>query len=580
MASTPNAVTINTCAELATLLGNAKTPGSIRVRGAMHSVRESILPDGGPTPTTVTLGSEFLTTRFDTQNFPIASIGGGVRLGGDPDQGVPASVGMLNWLATASPLPGWSVPDLGGITHQSVGGFLSTGSSGGSLSASLHDAIVGIQFMDGTGTLHDVTPADGDLWNAIGVSMGLFGVITQVTIKPVQRFAIKGQESTFTIGSSVAPFDPFAAGQTGLEQYLKNQDYCRVMWWPQQGVQKMVSWTASAIPIPKPYDQFKPIPYQEIGDADENPKAGFPPDVVNVLLPRLEAAVLANLPEILVLLLEHRNELPDDFYEFLERTINTIITEKGEGLKRIWEQATTSEVQQFGVDLYFSLLGNRVANDLAKKIFSAVFDDEATFESTWSPMIMNGVFLIDDADKRVPGAQQFLDYADLGLPMDNQISDRLMPTEFTELWIPIDQTASVMQVLAKLYANGYSATGTYACELYTAKSSPFWMSPAYGGDVLRVDVFWFGRNGDSTPQAYYQQFWDALRQFSFRPHWGKYLPPPATYGKAYYRQIYPHLQDFLDMRAQYDPNQIFVTDYWRQQLGIQPELAGPTTSGP
>jgi len=144
VASTPNAVTINTCAELATLLGNAKTPGSIRVRGAMHSVRESILPDGGPTPTTVTLGSEFLTTRFDTQNFPVASIGGGVRLGGDPDQGVPASVGMLNWLATASPLPGWSVPDLGGITHQSVGGFLSTGSSGGSLSASLHDAIVGV----------------------------------------------------------------------------------------------------------------------------------------------------------------------------------------------------------------------------------------------------------------------------------------------------------------------------------------------------------------------------------------------------------------------------------------------------
>jgi len=564
-AAPPNAVTVNTCDDLATLLSGTKTPGSIRVRGAMHSVRDSIIPDSA-TPTTVTLGTEFQTTQFDTQNFPRANIGGGVRLGGDPDEGVPASVGMLNWLATASPEPGWSVPDLGGITHQSVGGFLSTGSSGGSLDASLDDAIVGIQFMDGTGQVHNVTAADGDLWNAIGVSMGLFGVITQITINPVPRCAIKGTESTFVIGSNLAPFQPFQGGPTGLEQYLRDQNYCRVMWWPQSGVNKMVSWTASRVPIP---DKFKPIPYQEIGDPDEDPAAGWPPEIEKVLLPRLVTAVLDNLPAILGLLFEHRDELPDDFYEFIERTINTIITEKGEGLQRIWDQASSSEVQQFGVDLYFSLLGNRVNDPLAKAIFTTLFTDEPTFETTWSPLIMKGVFLIDDADKKVPGAQQFIDYGDLGLPMDNQISDRLMPTEFTELWIPLDQTVPVMQALAKQYANGYSATGTYACELYATKASPFWMSPAYGTDVLRVDVFWFGRNGDQTPQSFYQQFWDLLKPFNFRPHWGKYLPPPATYGKTYYQGVYPHFQDFLDLRATYDPYQIFVTDYWRQQLGIE-----------
>jgi hypothetical protein len=563
-AAAPNAVTVNTCDDLATLLSGTKTPGSIRVRGAMHSVRDSIVPDSA-TPTTVLLGTEFQAIDFDTASFPLVNVGAGLRLGGDPDEGVPASVGMLNWLATRLQGQGYSVPDLGGITHQSVGGFLSTGSSGGSLTSSLDDAIVGIQFMDGRGQVHDVTPADGDLWNAIGVSMGLLGVITQVTIKPVGRFAIKGTESTFTIGASGAPFQPFAAGPTGLEQYLRAQDYCRVMWWPQTGVNKMVSWTATAIPIPP---KFKPIPYQEIGDPDEDPKAGFPPEIETTLLPRLVDAVLDNLLPIAALLFEHRDELPDDFYEFIERTINTIITEKGEGLKRIWAQASSSEVQQFGVDLYFSLLGNRVTNPLAKSIFAALFTDEATFEGTWSPLIMNGVFLIDDADKVVPGPQQFIDYADLGLPMDNQISDRLMPTEFTELWIPIDQTVPVMQALAKLYANGYPATGTYACELYATKASPFWMSPAYGGDVIRVDVFWFGRNGDQTPQSFYQQFWDALRPFGFRPHWGKYLPPPASYGKTYYQGVYPHLGDFLDLRATYDPDQIFVTDYWRQQLGI------------
>src|SRR5258705_6985197 len=212
-AAPPNAVTVNSCDDLATLLSGRKTPGSIRVRGAMHSVRDSIIPDSA-TPTTVTLGTEFQQIGFQLPYTGVIDVGAGLRLGGDPDEGVPASVGVLNWLATRdNPL---SVPDLGGITHQSVGGFLSTGSSGGSLTASLDDAIVGIQFMDGTGQVHNVTSADGDLWNAIGVSMALFGVITQITIKPVQRFAIKGTESTFIIGSNVAPFQPFQDGSTRL----------------------------------------------------------------------------------------------------------------------------------------------------------------------------------------------------------------------------------------------------------------------------------------------------------------------------------------------------------------------------
>jgi hypothetical protein len=277
------------------------------------------------------------------------------------------------------------------------------------------------------------------------------------------------------------------------------------------------------------------------------------------------------VPAIIGLLIEHRNEIPDDFYEFIERTINTIITEKGEGLQRIWNQASSSEIQQFAVDLYFSLLGNRQTDPLAKAMFATLFTDEATFEDTWSPLIMNGIFLIDDALKVVPGPQTFTDYGDLGLPMDNQISDRLMPTEFTELWIPIEQTVAVMKALAGQYAKGYSATGTYACELYAAKESPFWMSPAYGTEVLRVDLFWFGRNGDQTPQSFYQQFWDLLVPFKFRPHWGKYLPAPtAPFGPTYFGGVYPHLADFLELRKTYDPNQIFVTDYWRQQLGIEP----------
>ena len=556
----PAYVTVDTVQELGNLITAAKSPGSVRVRGAMHSVEESIVADSAA-PTTVCLGSGFQTIRFDTTDLPLVQVGGGLRLGGDPDEGVPASVGVLNWLATRSP-QAFSVPDLGGITHQSVGGFLSTGSSGGSLTYALEDAIVSITFMDGTGQLRTVAPTAGD-FDAVGVSMGLFGVITAIEIKPIPRFAIFGTESTTDIDK--AAFQPFASGPTGLEAYLRSQDYCRIMWWPQEDVEKLVTWRASKGPIP---DKFKPDPYQEVGDPNEDPRS-YPPEIGKALVPNLLTAILDNITGLIALFEAHRDELPDDFIEWLERTINTIITDKGEGLKRILSQATSSEIQQFGVDLYFSLLGNRKTNALAKDIFTTLFGDETTFETKWSPLIMNGVFLIDDANKVVPGPQSFQDYGDLGLPMDNQISDRLMPTEFTELWIPIDQTVPVMTALRDHYKKGrYDATGTYACELYATKASQFWMSPAYDTDVIRVDVFWFGRNGDGTPSQFYQQFWDLLKPYKFRPHWGKYLPPSSTYGPAYYKGVYPRLADFLTLRAKYDPKQVFVTEYWRDQLGI------------
>ena len=132
----------------------------------MHSIQEAIVADGTPA-TTICLGTDFQTIQFDTTNYPNVQIGGGRRLGDDPDENVPVSMSVLDWLATR-PDQAFSVPDLGGITHQSVGGFLSTGSSGGSLNYSFDDVIVSITFMDGTGQLHTVTPSSGD-FAAVGV---------------------------------------------------------------------------------------------------------------------------------------------------------------------------------------------------------------------------------------------------------------------------------------------------------------------------------------------------------------------------------------------------------------------------
>lgn len=560
----PGATTVDTMQALKDAIASAAANGTqVRVRGAKHSVRAAIEPDPGR-GVELLLGADFQEIERNPTDPTLVQVGAGRRLGGDPDEAVPATDGVLWWLAQQQ--PPWGVPDLGGITHQTVGGFLSTGSSGGSLQYSLEDAIESITFVDGTGQEHTVGRSmPDDDFPAVGVSMGLLGVITGVELRPMSRFAIAGTESTTTIDQ--AAFAPFAPGPSGLEAFLRAEDYCRIMWWPQPKVDRLVTWRASRMDLAP---GFVPNPYRELGDPDEDP-VSFPPELSSVLLPRLVAAVAENIVPLVELFATHRDALPGVMVEFLDNAVAMVVKEGAEGLKKVVATVTASEIQEIGVDLYFTLLGNRVTNPLARSLFTTIFESEAAFEATWSPLIMNGIFLVTDDRKVKPGPQVFQDYADTGLPMDDQISDLLMPTEFTELWIPIERSVDVMTALRDHYGQGgYAATGTYACEIYGTKASDFWMSPAYDRDVVRIDLFWFARNGDQTAEQFYGPFWDLLRaaRLPFRPHWGKLLPPAATFGADYYRGVYPKLDAFLSLRQRYDPRQVFVTDYWREQLGI------------
>jgi hypothetical protein len=53
---------------------------------------------------------------------------------------------------------------------------------------------------------------------------------------------------------------------------------------------------------------------------------------------------------------------------------------------------------------------------------------------------------------------------------------------------------------------------------------------------------------------------------NFRLHWGKYLIPDP----AYLRDLTPRWDDFMALRGRLDPDQLFVTDYWRKHLAIEP----------
>ena len=173
--------------------------------------------------------------------------------------------------------------------------------------------------------------------------------------------------------------------------------------------------------------------------------------------------------------------------------------------------------------------------------------------------------------------QEFREVWNDGLPMDNRVSYDWTPIVFSEMWIPLDKTHAVMRALREHYRNhGVSTVGTWAIELYAAPRSDFWLSPAYEQDVIKFDALWFEKNPGDPARDFYPQFWKILMTFGCRFHWAKHLPVDPEYMRAQYARW----DDFMKLRDELDPNQTFVTDYWRERMGIPPAPDHrPTVSG-
>lgn len=507
-------------AEVEALVNQALAEGAtIALRGSGHSFPLTTELETDPTdgrPCLHVMLSNLAAVDLDTATGQV-TVQAGCHLGLDPYDPTHRST-EANSLCYQLDQQGWALPDLGGITHQTVGGFLATGSAGGSVKYSFDEQLLAISIVtagpNGAELRTFQKPTDdnpNDPFFAVGVSLGLFGVIVSATFQCVPRFVVQGSETTTAVTDApnqLCPIDLFGNGQPqgpSLADYCRQTDYARLMWWPQPGVEKMVVWQATRQqPVPV---NFQPLPYEEV------PWIKLPWEKVS----------------------------GPQFFTFLADVVFTGVHDAPAWLADILPPVIYKAVMKFAGKDLVPLLLNQFVNT----------GENQPFHDLWYR----------------------------GIPMDNQMDDKAMPVWFTELWIPLKQTAAVMQALRDFYAQGLQNTGVFSCEIYAGKASQFWLSPAFNTDVIRIDVFWFAAEGNpGNPAAeFYPKFWELLAPFGFRPHWGKFLPAPSSaQGVEYLHARYPNLQAWLDLRTALDPKQVFVSPYWRQHLGIAPMMEAPT----
>jgi D-arabinono-1,4-lactone oxidase len=178
--------------------------------------------------------------------------------------------------------------------------------------------------------------------------------------------------------------------------------------------------------------------------------------------------------------------------------------------------------------------------------------------------------------------------------MDNEASDTLLPTGFTELWLPLRRTADAMCLLKAFFdaapsdAVAYERTGIFGWELYAAKPNAFWLNASHTDGqnewrdgVLRIDPFWFSANPGDPTLTFYPQLWNLFAEsdIPFRLHWGKYQPRCSQQDPGwteYFSGQYPQWEAFLNLRRERDPKGIFLTSYWISRLGAWSDPTGRT----
>jgi D-arabinono-1,4-lactone oxidase len=551
----------------------------LRVRGAAHSVSHAIYTDpAGERPNRVgeqapppgrnlnLMLDRLAGWRVRDEARRLVEADAGIHLGRDPSDPVGAGAVERSLLWQLWRERGWTLLDTGGVTHQTVSGFTATASSGGSLQFSANRNLWGFRFVDGRGELHEVTreDADPDRFHAMCPHLGLLGVVTAVIFECVEAFEIAGSEATTTLAD--CPVDLFGddapgdGGRPSLERWLRETPFGRLEWWPQRGIERVLTWQAARI---EPRPGFRPRPYRRFGDDD--PQAAQ--HLIGVLF-----ALIGNLGDLTAA----KPKLEDDFDE-LRRVLELLGSADLGAVGRLLAGALAAAIEG-GVDAAITLL-TPVAGLLERELPELY------------PRLVD-LFIPLDADRAGAGRgrpQTFEDWSWHGLPMDNAASDVLIPTEFTEAWIPLGRTREAMTLLRDWFAApvddgaALRRCGTYAWELYAAMPERFWLNPAYsdGADewrdgALRIDPYWYAGNAADPVDTLFAGLWHLLRDagIPFRLHWGKFGPRRPAGDRTwvdFFAAQYPRWDDFLALRAQLDPDDLFLTDAWRDRFGLWEE---------
>jgi FAD-linked oxidoreductase len=141
------------------------------------------------------------------------------------DEAITATIGAGTKLGELTGLLagiGQALPNMGDIDKQSVAGALGTATHGSGLElGAYHTLIRSMRLVDGRGICRDFSvEREQDMICATGVTLGIFGALTEVTFQNVPAYNLRRRRTVVPVGDMLAGFDRLMAAHRSAEVFI------------------------------------------------------------------------------------------------------------------------------------------------------------------------------------------------------------------------------------------------------------------------------------------------------------------------------------------------------------------------
>ncbi|KAJ1993902.1 D-arabinono-1,4-lactone oxidase [Dimargaris cristalligena] len=135
--------------------------------------------------------------------------------------------------------------------------------------------------------------------------------------------------------------------------------------------------------------------------------------------------------------------------------------------------------------------------------------------------------------------------------------------QYTNEWaIPTGRASEAIKQLNQVLAKAKYPIH-FPIEIRFVQHDDIWLSPCYQRDTCYIGVVMYKPFNSNVP---YGEFWTdfeaVMKSMDGRPHWAKF----HCMGYEDLARVYPMLPNFMEVRAQMDPDNVFMNDYLTRHL--------------
>ncbi|HEX8036570.1 MAG TPA: D-arabinono-1,4-lactone oxidase, partial [Ktedonobacterales bacterium] len=211
--------------------------------------------------------------------------------------------------------------------------------------------------------------------------------------------------------------------------------------------------------------------------------------------------------------------------------------------------------------------------------------EKATGSNLWSEfnkiVLENGVFwLLSESCRMVPPLSQTASRISASAISSTDEIDyshhlyatpRVVRFQEMEYNIPAQHFAEIMGEIRECIERKHFRVH-FPIECRFVRADDMWLSPAYQRDSAYIAVHMYRGMA-------YREYFDAIeaifRRYEGRPHWGKMHTRTASELAA----LYPRWHHFRRVRAELDPEGVFLNDYLRQLFDADTPVTSDTLQG-